>query len=112
MSSWLPARPEGTKDHRELTQRGTDMSFSPSPSIPTLQSPGPETRTPSRGASGPRRPRPNPHLIKQACADAAVGGTNTVRQLYCRKRGADARMRSSLQADGERINQAHLRDVG
>ena len=33
MSVWLPARPEGTKDHRELSaQRGTDMSFSLPPS--------------------------------------------------------------------------------
>lgn len=41
MSVWLPARPEGTKDHRELSaQRGTDMSFSLS--IATLPKPHPK----------------------------------------------------------------------
>lgn len=79
MSVWLPARPEGTKDNRELsTQRGTDMSFSLSPS--QLSKAGSETRFLCRTASGPSVVS-QILLIKQACADAAVGGTNTAMQL-------------------------------
>lgn len=75
MSVWLPAGPEGTKDHREPSaQRGTDMSLSLL--IPTLQSS--VRNTLSAAVPAARRLAAKSSSSWRPCADAAVGGTNTV----------------------------------
>ena len=112
MSVWLPARPEGTKDHRELSaQRGTDMSFSPS--IPTLQSPIRNTLSAPQ-CQRARRPQPNPSHQAGLCRCSCW------RDKYCRVvigRGAPIpectpASSSGAEADADSINQAHLPDMG
>ena len=112
MSVWLPARPEGTKDHRELSaQRGTDMSFSPS--IPTLQSPIRNTLSEPQ-CQRARRPQPNPSHQAGLCRCSCW------RDKYCRVvigRGAPIpectpASSSGAEADADSINQAHLPDMG
>ncbi|CAB1436248.1 unnamed protein product [Pleuronectes platessa] len=93
MSVWLPAKPEGTKDHRELSsQRGTDMSFSPSPSqhcgspmrntLCAAEPAGPASAAKSISSSRP---------VQMQLSEGQI--------LYSsyRKRGVYPRMQSSLQ---------------